>query len=53
MPFWAYWVQISTTRLLSSIDALVDALQPDVRLDELHGPVGPRCDRLRRRPVNQ
>ena len=23
MPFWAYWVQISTTRLLSAIEALV------------------------------
>jgi hypothetical protein len=23
MPFWAYWVQISTTRLLSATEALV------------------------------
>ena len=23
IPFWAYWVQISTTRRLSSTDALV------------------------------
>ena len=40
MPFCAYCVQISTTFLLSSTDAFVDALELDVRLDELDGAVG-------------
>ena len=53
IPFCAYWVQISTTFLLSATDALVDALEPDVRLDELHRPVGAGRDRLGEAPVNQ
>ena len=49
MPFWAYCVQISTTRLLSSIEALVAAPSKlNVRLDELDGPIGPGDDGLRR-----
>ena len=37
MPFCANLVQISTTSLLSSMDAFVAAFQLDVLLDELHG----------------
>ena len=48
MPFCAYCVQISTTFLLSSTDALVDALELDVRLDELDRAVGAGGHRLRR-----
>ena len=49
MPFCAYCVQISTTFFESSTDALVDALELDVRLDELDRAVGAGRDRLRRR----
>ncbi len=48
MPFCAYCVQISTTFLLSSTDAFVDALELDVRLDELDRAVGAGRHRLRR-----
>ena len=41
MPFCAYCVQISTTFLLSSTEALVaPTLELDVALDELHRAVG-------------
>ena len=49
MPFCAYCVQISTTFLLSSTDALVGALEVDVRLDELDRAVGAGGDGLRGR----
>ena len=48
MPFCAYCVQISTTFLLSSTDAFVDALELDVRLDELDRAVGAGGHRLGR-----
>ena len=46
MPFCAYWVQISTTFLLSATEALVLVFQLDVGLDELDGAVGAGGDRL-------
>ena len=46
MPFWAYWVQISTTFLLSLTEAFVGPFQLDVGLDELHRAVGPGRHRL-------
>ena len=48
MPFWAYCVQISTTFLLSATEALVDALELDVGLDELDRAVGAGRHRLGR-----
>ena len=48
MPFCAYWVQISTTFLLSSTEAFVDALELDVGLDELDRAVGAGGHRLHR-----
>jgi hypothetical protein len=49
IPFCAYCVQISTTFFESSTDALVDALELDVRLDELDRAVGAGRHGLRRR----
>ena len=49
MPFCAYCVQISTTFLLSSTEAFVDAFELDVRLDELDRAVGAGRHRLGRR----
>ena len=48
--------KLPTTRLLSSIEALVGAaIELDVRLDEFDGPIGAGHDRLRRsagEPIN-
>ena len=46
IPFCAYWVQISTTRLLSCDRGLLHALELDVPLDELHRAVGAGGHRL-------
>ena len=47
IPFWAYWVQIATTFLLSSTEAFSPPpSELDVALDELHGAVGAGGDRL-------
>ena len=48
MPFCAYWVQISTTFLQSSIEAFSAPLELDVLLDELDRAVGAGGDRLHR-----
>ena len=49
IPFCAYCVQISTTFLLSSTDAFSDAVELDVRLDELDRAIRAGRHRLRRR----
>ena len=48
IPFCAYCVQISTTFLLSSIDAFSALVQLDVALDELDRAVGAGRHRLGR-----